>query len=51
MYPGRSPLRERSGVLHVFANPRTRKLTPEGLWALWALLAGIAVGLILERLG
>ena len=50
MSQGRLPLRSRGGVPHAIADPRTGKLTPQAFWALWALLAGIAVGLFVGRL-
>jgi hypothetical protein len=50
MGQGRPPLRQRSGALQIVIDPRTEKLRPEAFGALWALLAGIAAGLLIVKL-
>jgi hypothetical protein len=45
-----SSLLDRSGVFYVSPRERRRKLTRRAQWALWALLAGFALGFLSVRL-
>ena len=45
-----SSLLDRSGIFYVSPRERRRKLTRRAQWALWALLAGFAVGFLAIRL-
>lgn len=50
MRRGQPRLRPRGGVLRAVSIGPGKKLTPEALWALWALLAGIGFGMLAARL-
>ncbi len=45
-----SSLLDRSGIFYVSPREHRRKLTRRAHWALWALLAGFAVGFLVMRL-
>jgi hypothetical protein len=44
-----SSLLDRSGIFYVSPSEQRRKLTRRGQWALWALLAGFALGFVLVK--
>jgi hypothetical protein len=44
-----SSLLDRSGIFYVSPREQRRKLTRRAQWALWALLAGFAVGFLIVR--
>jgi hypothetical protein len=45
-----SSLLDRSGIFYVDPREQRRRLTRRAQWALWALLAGFALGFLIVRL-
>jgi hypothetical protein len=45
-----SSLLDRSGVFYISPREQRRRLTRRAQWALWALLAGFAVGFLTTRM-
>lgn len=50
MQQDESSLLDRSGIFYVSPREQRRKLTRRAQWALWALLAGFAIGFLVVRM-